>query len=188
MCQVQVNGKAVEMMIDTGASVNLLDEATFHRIDCGNKLLEHAHSKSSSNSTTTQLHVVKGNMGNLLSYNTAQNTTTTTVTDVNKNSPESLQEEFECLFGGIGRLRNKIVKLYVDPDITPRQQPQRRIPFHVRGNVEKELERLGRLDIIERVEGPTPWISPIVVVPKKSGEVRICVDMREANTPHANYR
>ena len=35
MCQVQVNGKAVEMMIDTGASVNLLDEATFHRIDCG---------------------------------------------------------------------------------------------------------------------------------------------------------
>ena len=80
MCQVQVNGKAVEMMIDTGASVNLLDEATFHRIDCGNKLLEHANSKiysygsdtllpplvtlsttikSSSNSTSTQLHVVK---------------------------------------------------------------------------------------------------------------------------------
>ena len=209
MCQVQVNGKAVVMMIDTGASVNLLDEATFHRIDCGNKLLEHAHSKiysygsdtplpllgplsttikSSSNSTTTQLHVVKGNMGNLLSYITAQkfgliiiSFNTTTVTDVNKNSPESLQEEFECLFGGIGKLRNKIVKLHVDPDITPRQQPHRRIPFHVRGDVEKELERLERLDIIERVEGPTPWISSIVVVPKKSGEVRICVDMRDAN-------
>ena len=136
MCQVQVNGKAVEMMIDTGASVSLLDEATFNRIDCGNKLLEHAHSKiysygsdtplprlgtlsttikSISNSTTTRLHVVKGNMGNL-SYNTAQklglitiSVNTTTVTDVNKNSPESLQEEFECLFGSIGRLRNKIV-------------------------------------------------------------------------------
>ena len=51
----------------------------------------------------------------------------------------------------------------------------------MRGDVEKELERLERLDIIERVEGPTPWISPIVVVPKKSREVRICVDMREAN-------
>ena len=127
-------------------------------------------------------------MGNLLSYITAQkfgliiiSFNTTTVTDVNKNSPESLQEEFECLFGGIGKLRNKIVKLHVDPDITPRQQPHRRIPFHVRGDVEKELERLERLDIIERVEGPTPWISSIVVVPKKSGEVRICVDMRDAN-------
>ena len=34
---------------------------------------------------------------------------------------------------------------------------------------------------IEKTDGPTPWVSPIVVVPKKSGEVRICVDMREAN-------
>ena len=116
MCQVQVNGKAVEMMIDTGASDNLLDEATFHRIDCGNKLQEHAHSKIysygsdtplpllgtlsttiKSSSTTTQLHVVKGNMGNLLSYNTTQklvlitiSVNTTTVTDVNKNSLESV--------------------------------------------------------------------------------------------------
>jgi hypothetical protein len=31
------------------------------------------------------------------------------------------------------------------------------------------------------VDGSTPWVSPIVVVPKDSGEVRICVDMREAN-------
>ena len=108
-------------------------------------------------------------MGNLLSYNTAQELELITISDVNKNSPVSLQEEFECLFGGI------------NPDITPRQQPHRRIPFHVCGDVEKELERLERLGIIEKVEGSTPWISPVVVVPKKSGEVRICVVMREAN-------
>ena len=47
--------------------------------------------------------------------------------------------------------------------------------------MEKELKRLEKVDIIETVEVPTPWISPIVVVPKKSGDVRICVDMREAN-------
>ena len=34
---------------------------------------------------------------------------------------------------------------------------------------------------MEKVSGPTPWTSPIVVVPKKSGEVQICIDMREAN-------
>ena len=76
---------------------------------------------------------------------------------------------------------NKEVKLHIDPDVAPRQQPHRRIPFHVREDVEKELERLERLDIIEKVEGPTPWVSPIVIVPKKSGELRICVDMQEAN-------
>ena len=47
--------------------------------------------------------------------------------------------------------------------------------------MENELDRLDKLDIIERVDGPTPWVSPIVVVPKKSGDVRICVDTREAN-------
>jgi hypothetical protein len=37
------------------------------------------------------------------------------------------------------------------------------------------------MDIIEQVDGPTPWVSPIVVVPNKTGEIRLCVDMREAN-------
>ena len=32
-------------------------------------------------------------------------------------------------------------------------------------------------DIIERVEGPTPYVSPLVVIPKKDGDVRLCVDM-----------
>jgi hypothetical protein len=74
-----------------------------------------------------------------------------------------------------------LIKLHIDPQVKPKQQPHRRIPFHVRKDVEKELERLEKLDIIEKVDGPTPWVSPIVVVPKDSGEVRICVDMREAN-------
>lgn len=65
-----------------------------------------------------------------------------------------------------------MVKLHVDPEVTPRKQQHRRIPFYVRGDVEKELERLERLDIVENVKSPTPWISPIAVVPKKSGEER----------------
>ena len=65
-----------------------------------------------------------------------------------------------------------MVKLHVGPKVTARKQPHRRILFHVRGDVDKELERLERLDIVEKVKGPAPWISPIVVVPKKSREVR----------------
>ena len=78
-------------------------------------------------------------------------------------------------------MEGKLVKLPIDPDVQPKQQPHRRIPFHVRQDVEKELERLESLDIIEKVTGLTPWVSPIVGVPKSSREVRICVDMREAN-------
>ena len=40
-----------------------------------------------------------------------------------------------------------------------------------------------KLNIIEKVDGPTPWVSPIVVAPKPKNlnEIRLCVDMREPN-------
>lgn len=53
----------------------------------------------------------------------------------------------------------------------------------MRKKVEDELKRLEELDIIEKVDGPTPWVSPIVVAPKPKNpdEIRICVDMRLPN-------
>ena len=35
MCRVRIDGNVVEMMIDSGVSVNLLDETTFQRINDG---------------------------------------------------------------------------------------------------------------------------------------------------------
>lgn len=37
------------------------------------------------------------------------------------------------------------------------------------------------MDIIEPLEGPTSWVSPVVVVPKANEEIRLCVDVRRAN-------
>ncbi|XP_033099920.1 uncharacterized protein K02A2.6-like [Anneissia japonica] len=53
----------------------------------------------------------------------------------------------------------------------------------MREKVEKELRKLEDQGIIERVKRPTPWVSPIVVVPKPRNpdEIRICVDMRQPN-------
>ena len=43
-----------------------------------------------------------------------------------------------------------------------------------------DLEKEGIIERIPENEG-TPWVSPIVSVPKKDGKVGICVDMRMAN-------
>ena len=58
-----------------------------------------------------------------------------------------------------------------------------RIPFHIHKKVKRAIEILKKDGIIERVPGTqaTPWISLIVAVPKKSDDVRICVDMRKPN-------
>ena len=45
----------------------------------------------------------------------------------------------------------------------------------------KELINLEEQGIIEKVEGPTPWVSPLVIIPKRNGDVRLCIDMKRAN-------
>ena len=51
----------------------------------------------------------------------------------------------------------------------------------LRDKVNEKIEELVAMDIIEPVEGPTPWVSPVVVVPKQNDEIRLCVDMQRAN-------
>ena len=43
------------------------------------------------------------------------------------------------------------------------------------------MENLIAKDIVERVDGPTSWVSPVVVAPKSEGAIRLCVDIRRAN-------
>ena len=37
------------------------------------------------------------------------------------------------------------------------------------------------MGITEKVQGPTPWVSTLLVVSKSSGEIRLSVDMRRFN-------
>lgn len=85
----------------------------------------------------------------------------------------------KTVFIGEGKLNSQQVKLHINENIKPVVQPQRRIPYHMRKAVSKELQKLVDEDIIEKVsDQPTPWISPIVSSPKKDGGTRICVDMK----------
>ena len=93
----------------------------------------------------------------------------------------SIFSEFKECFKGVGKLRDFKAKLHIDDTVKPVAQRQRPVPFGVRQKVEKKLEELVNADIIEPVTGPTPWVSPVVVVPKKGDDIRLCVDMREAN-------
>ena len=140
------------------------------------------HHKARSN--TTNFYIVSGNGGSLLSFKTAENLgilhITRKITSI-ASTAQIISKFPEIFKEGIGKIRGQQVTLHINPDVIPKQQRHRRIPFHIRKDIEKELERLEWLDIIEKADGPTPWVSPIVAVPKKNGEIRICVDMREAN-------
>ena len=86
------------------------------------------------------------------------------------------------LFNGQGKLNNQQIKLHIREDVKPVMQRRRRIPYHVRKEVSKELNKLMEQDIVEKVaDQPIPWISPLVATRKKDGSTRIYKDMREAN-------
>ena len=100
---------------------------------------------------------------------------------VNVVSTPDLVDKYKACFEGVGKLTDYQVKIHVNKEVNPVVQHPRRVPFSLREKVESKLHELEQLDIIEKVKGPTPWVSPIVVVPKPSGEIRLCVDMCRAN-------
>ena len=95
-------------------------------------------------------------------------------------SNETIMSDNKEIFKGVGKLKDYQVKLHLNPDVPPMAQPVRRTPFSLRGKVKDKIEVQVAMDIIEPVEGPTPWVSPVVVVPKQNDEIRLCVDMQRA--------
>ena len=203
--KVRINNVEIKMIIDTGASINI-DENTFAFISktkpiplrrTQTKLFAYGstqqlsvkgkfetYRRNKKRITVSYIYVVKGNYGSLLSYQTAIDLGLIKVkfNQVDeKLSADEIPKKFPALFNGIGRLKNFEVKLHINEAVPPVAQPARRIPFHLRKKVSAALKRLENKRIIEKVDGPTPWISPLVIIPKNDRRVRLCVDMRMPN-------
>ena len=71
-------------------------------------------------------------------------------------------------------------KVKISESASPVRQKLRRLPFAVRSAVSDELNKLLSSGVIERIDA-SPWVSPIVVTQKKTGGIRMCVDLREPN-------
>ena len=65
-------------------------------------------------------------------------------------------------------------------DATPKRIPMRRMPFAVRQEVSRQLKHMQRIGVIK--PSSSPWASPIVLVRKKDGTLRFCVDYRKLNS------
>ncbi|XP_052777873.1 uncharacterized protein K02A2.6-like [Mya arenaria] len=191
------------MLVDTGSSINVIDEKAYNAMKPKPKLNKtdtkvyaygsieavkimgqfQAMIETKDKFTTAMIYVTKGNSGNLLSYSTS--VSLQVVPEIySMTSKSEICDKFPKVFTGIGKLKDTQIELFVDNTVQPVVQPHRRIPFHLRKQVEIELKRLEDMDIIEKVDGPTDWVSPIVVAPKpksKNNEIRICVDMRLPN-------
>lgn len=201
---VKVQGVEMVFVIDTGATINIIEERMYQKIkekvtlrECFKRVFAYKSKEpirmlgeftttfeSKGVSITADVAVVMDEGECLLSYKTAQNLGIIQIINtIDSDDFSRFKDKFTSLFStGIGKLKGYMLKLHVDESIKPSKQFHCRIPFHLRKAVEAELESLLKLGIIERVVGPTTWISPIHVVPRKEpGRIRIVVNAKGVN-------
>ncbi|UYV71663.1 K02A2.6-like, partial [Cordylochernes scorpioides] len=88
------------------------------------------------------------------------------------------QDAFSTGNGKLGRTDLVQHKIYTG-NARPVRQPPRRVPMAKRDEVVGLLHKLKQDGVIE--ESNSPWSSPVVLVTKKDGSTRFCVDYRKLN-------
>ncbi|XP_065908993.1 uncharacterized protein [Dysidea avara] len=74
-----------------------------------------------------------------------------------------------------------LVEFKIDTgDSQPRKQPVRRVPFGARQEIADQLNKMQQNNVIQPSE--SPWASPVVLVRKRDGTLRFCVDYRALNS------
>ncbi|MCG7879290.1 MAG: RNase H-like domain-containing protein, partial [Candidatus Thiodiazotropha endolucinida] len=204
---LQISGKQLNILIDSGASVNAIDHALYQQLKSSQSVLQKSDAKIypygkrtplelcgkvllpvqvGSDTREVEFQVIKGTGKPLIGHKTATELgllrigVPEDIATVNTET-ERILASYQDRFEGLGKLKDFELKLHVDESVKPVAQPARKIPFKMRSQVERKLKELEAQDVIERVQGPTPWVSALVPIPKKDGDVRLCVDMRQAN-------
>ena len=97
---------------------------------------------------------------------------------VHDMSLSTLQNKYQGLFSeGLGEVRGMSAQVKLEPGAQPRFFKSRPVPFALRDQVNKELERQIRAGELIPVE-TSEWAAPLVIVRKPGGSVRICADYK----------
>lgn len=201
-CAINIADSCIPLLLDTGAKVSLLNMATYERF------LSHLHLQPPSlnlfgyGSSTIEViglihapvqygnkalvnfpfHITRHGSNILgldlfmsLDFSLLDNEGTQILT---VSCP--WQQEWPTLFEGLGCLTAFTHQPLLDPIVKPVIQPLRRIPLALREDVTAELLKLQAEGIIEPVDA-SPWVSNLTVAKKKSGGLRVCVDLRAVN-------
>ena len=98
-----------------------------------------------------------------------------------EGATDEYHREFPDLFNGLDKMEGPYT-------ITLKENAQpfavnvpRRVALPLMEKTKRELKRMEALGVISKVEQPTDWCAPMVVVPKSQDDVRICIDLTKLN-------
>ena len=194
---IKINSQEIVFKLDTGAEATAISTRTYNtlknitlqksaKVLCGpnNKPLDvlgQAVVQLTYEGRTCKqpIYIIEGLKNNLLGLPAI--TALQLLTKVESIQPGNVQKSFPELFQGLGTLKGDY-QIQLKPDAKPYAlYTARNVPIPLRTKVKQELARMKKLGVISKVDKPTCWCAGMVVVPKKSGEVRICVDLKPLN-------
>lgn len=95
----------------------------------------------------------------------------------------NLNKLVECnnsVFTGLGCLPGEC-HISTNPEIQPKVSAPRKVPFALHHRLEQELKKMEKMDVINKVTEPTEWVSSLIIIEKKNGQLRVCLDPRNLN-------
>ena len=101
---------------------------------------------------------------------------------VNEDSyKQAIIRQYPKLFEGLGEIEGEY-----EIKLKPKAEPYalnvpRKVPFPKLEKTKQEIERMLQMGVISKIDQPTEWCAPMVVIPKPNGDVRMCVDLTKLN-------
>ena len=89
-------------------------------------------------------------------------------------------DDYVDCFGDLGTL-NRNYHVELKDNVQPAVVPPPEVPFALRDKLKKELDRMEKMDTIEKVWKSTDWVNAAVVVEKQNGKCGVCLDPRPLN-------
>lgn len=84
------------------------------------------------------------------------------------------------VFVGLGCLPGEC-HINTNPEVQPKVDAPRKVPFALHNRLKQELDNMGKMDVITKVTEPTEWVSSLILIEKKNGQLRVCLDPRNLN-------
>jgi hypothetical protein len=93
---------------------------------------------------------------------------------------KQIRTEYVDVFSGLGRLARPY-HMEVDPMADPVIHPPHKVPHPLRDKLAETLEDMVKQGVLQKVDGPSEWVNSMVVVQKKDGSLRTCIDLKDLN-------
>ena len=94
---------------------------------------------------------------------------------------EKVESTYADVFQGLGKFPGEPYKLRLKPDAVPAKHRPRKVPVHLQDAFHEEVERLVKIDVLEKVTEPTEWVNSFVIVEK-------VIDSSNAHSPNHSIK